>query len=57
MATEYRDQIAARLNLKPISESQLRDRSKKICTQLRKPAVFIFQLLAELEQWSGDQCR
>jgi hypothetical protein len=49
MATEYWGQIAAGLNLKPISERQLRDRLKKICHHSRKPAAFIFQLFPELE--------
>ncbi len=49
MATEYWDQIAAGLNLQPISERQLRDRLKKICHHPRKPAAFIFQLFPELE--------
>ena len=48
-ATGYWDQIAAGLNLKPISERQLRDRLKKICHHPRKPATFIFQLFPELE--------
>ena len=49
MATEYWEQIAAGLNLKPISERQLRDRLKKICHHPRKRATFIFQLFPELE--------
>ena len=48
MATEYWNQIAAGLNLKPISERQLRVRLKKICHHPRRPAAFIFQLFAEL---------
>ena len=50
MAVEYWDPIAAGLNLKPISERQLRDRLKKICHHPRKPAAFIFQLFPELER-------
>ena len=50
MAVEYWDQIAAGLNLKPISERQLRDRLKKICHHPRKPAVFIFQMFPEPER-------
>ena len=49
MAMEYWDPIAADLDLKPISERQLRDRLKKICHHPRKPAKFIFQLFPELE--------
>jgi hypothetical protein len=50
MAVEYWDQIAAGLDIKPISERQLRDRLKKICHHPRKPATFIFQLFPELER-------
>ena len=49
MAMEYWDPIAADLDLKPISERQLRDRLKKICHHPRRPAKFIFQLFPELE--------
>jgi hypothetical protein len=49
MAMVYWDQIAAGLDLKPISERQLRDRLKKICHHPRRPATFIFQLFPELE--------
>ena len=49
MVTEYWDLIAKDLNLKPISERQLRDRLKKICHHPGKPATFIFQLFPELE--------
>ena len=49
MATEYWDLIAKDLNLKPISERQLRDRLKKICHLPGKPATFIFQMFPELE--------
>ena len=49
MAMQYWDQIAAGLDLKPISERQLRDRLKKICHHPRRPATFIFQLFPELE--------
>ncbi|MFP4573457.1 MAG: hypothetical protein ACLFNW_10850 [Desulfobacterales bacterium] len=48
MVTQYWDIIAEDLELKPISERQLRDRLKKICHHPRKPAVFIFQLFPEL---------
>lgn len=50
MATQYWDLIARDLNLKPISERQLRDRLKKICHQPGKPAAFIFQMFPELER-------
>ena len=50
MATQYWDPIAKDLNLKPISERQLRDRLKKICHHPGKPATFIFQMFPELEQ-------
>jgi hypothetical protein len=49
MATEYWEQIAAGLNLQPISKRQLRDRLKRICHHPGKPATFIFQLFPELE--------
>jgi hypothetical protein len=49
MTTEYWEQIAAGLELTPISERQLRDRLKKICHHPRRPAAFIFQLFPELE--------
>jgi len=50
MAMEYWELIARDLDLKPISERQLRDRLKKICHQPGKPAAFIFQMFPELEQ-------
>ena len=50
LVKEYWDDIAAGLNLKVISERQLRDRLKKICHFPRKPAAFIFQLFPEMEQ-------
>jgi hypothetical protein len=50
MATQYWDLIAKDLNLRPISERQLRDCLKKICHQPGKPATFIFQMFPELEQ-------
>ena len=53
MAMQYWDTIAEGLNLKPISERQLRDRLKKICHFPGKPATFIFQLFPELEQTKG----
>ncbi len=42
MAFDYWDVIAEGLDLKPISERQLRDRLKKICHHPRKPTTFIF---------------
>lgn len=50
MALDYWEQITKDLDLKPISERQLRDRLKKICHHPKKPAVFIFQMFPELEQ-------
>jgi hypothetical protein len=44
MAVHYWPQIAADLNLPPISESQLRERLKKICHTSGRPAAFIFQI-------------
>lgn len=44
MAIQYWPHIAADLKLPPISESQLRDRLKKIRHSPRRPASFIFQL-------------
>ena len=50
MVMDYWDEISKGLDLKPISERQLRDRLKKICHHPRKPATFIFQMFPELEQ-------
>ena len=50
MVMDYWDEISKNLDLKPISERQLRDRLKKICHHPRKPAAFIFQIFPELEQ-------
>lgn len=44
MALRYWETIAEGLDLEPISESQLRDRLKKICHTHGKPAGFIFQV-------------
>jgi len=44
LSHQYWDIIAEGLDLKPISERQLRDRLKKICHSPRKPAIFIFQI-------------
>ena len=49
MAVQYWDDIAAGMNLTPISERQLRERLKKIRHFPGKPAAFIFQLFPELE--------
>jgi len=46
MALKYWDIIATDLDLEPISESQLRDRLKKICHSPGKPASFIFQVFS-----------
>lgn len=44
LAVQYWDIIAEGTGLKPISESNLRLRLKKICHSFRKPASFIFQV-------------
>lgn len=44
LAIQYWPVIANGLDLKPISERQLRDRLKKICHSPRRPAMFIFQV-------------
>lgn len=44
MSTQYWDTIAGDLNVPPISESQLRDRLKKIRHTPGEPATFIFQV-------------
>lgn len=44
MATQYWSYIAGDLKLPPISETQLRDRLKKIRHLPGKPATFIFQI-------------
>ncbi|MCJ7541097.1 MAG: hypothetical protein MUO88_15710 [Desulfobacterales bacterium] len=49
MAVKYWQIIAEGLDLKPISERQLRERLKKILHFPGKPAAFIFQLFPELE--------
>lgn len=49
MAKEYWSVISQGLNLRLISERQLRDRLKKICHFPRKPAAFIFQVFPEFE--------
>jgi hypothetical protein len=57
MAKEYWSVISQGLNLKLISERQLRDRLKKICHFPGKPAAFIFQVFPVLEQRQSSQCR
>lgn len=47
LAFQYWDIIAEGLNLRPISESQLRERLKKICHTPRRPAAFIFQIFPQ----------
>jgi len=49
MAVTYWEYIAESLDLRPISERQLRERLKKIRHFPGKPAAFIFQLFPELE--------
>lgn len=49
MAVTYWDYIGEGLNIKPISERQLREHLKKTCHFPGKPATFIFQLFPELE--------
>lgn len=44
LALQYWDIIAEGMHLKPISESQLRSRLKKICHKPGEPASFIFQI-------------
>jgi hypothetical protein len=50
MVTEYWDVIAEDLELPLISETQLRERLKKICHFPGKPATFIFQLFPEWDK-------
>jgi hypothetical protein len=47
LALQYWDVIAEGVDLKPISESQLRERLKKICHTPRNPAAFIFQIFPQ----------
>jgi hypothetical protein len=44
LAVQYWNILTPDANLKPISESQLRDRLKKIRHSPRRPAAFIFQI-------------
>lgn len=57
MAMEHWETITEGLNLRPISERQLRDRLKKISHFPGKPAAFIFQVFPNLEQCTGGKCR
>lgn len=57
MSEEYWDVISEGLELKPISERQLRDRLKKICHYSGKSAAFIFQIFPELKQTESDKRR
>jgi hypothetical protein len=47
LALQYWDIIAEDFDLKPISESQLRERLKKINHTPRRPAAFIFQVFPQ----------
>lgn len=47
MACRYWSVITPDKNLAPISESQLRERLKKICHTPRRPAAFILQLFPQ----------
>jgi hypothetical protein len=47
MACRYWSVITPDKNLAPISESQLRERLKKICHTPRGPAAFILQLFPQ----------
>lgn len=47
MAEKYWAEISRGLDLTVISESQLRERLKKICHEYGKPAGFIFQIFPE----------
>lgn len=49
LALQYWPIIAEGMNLRPISESQLRDRLKKICHTPGEPAGFIFQVFPQEE--------
>jgi hypothetical protein len=47
LVVQYWSILRPKVDLAPISESQLRDRLKKIKHSPRKPAAFIFQLFPE----------
>lgn len=50
MTIQYWDVIAEGLDLKPISERQLRDRLKKICHFPGRPAAFISQIFPGMDK-------
>ena len=52
MTLEYWSCLTPDSHLSPICESQLRERLKKICHSLGKPAAVVFQLFPEL-LWVG----
>jgi len=56
MVTEFWEDISGGLDLPLMSETQLRDRLKKICHYPGKPAAFIFQLFPELDKTAGRKC-
>ena len=56
MVTEYWDAIGEGVNLKVLSERQLRDRLKKIGHSVGKPAAFIFQAFPEMDPANRRQC-
>jgi hypothetical protein len=56
LALQYWDVLAEGLDLKPISESQLRERLKKICHTPRRPAAFIFQIFPQEVFNQESQC-
>jgi hypothetical protein len=47
LAMQYWDILTEKRRMKPISETQLRDRLKKICHTPREPAMFVFQVFPE----------
>ncbi len=57
MATAYWPTIAEGLRLKAMSETQLRDRLKKISHFPGKPAAFIFQMFPEMDEAKSHQRR
>lgn len=57
MTLQYWDVIAEGLDLKPVSERQLRDRLKKISHYPGKPAAFVFQFFPETDRTEHFQRR
>lgn len=57
MTAKYWREITQGLDLSVISESQLRERLKKICHQPGKPAGFIFQVFPREFFDSRGKCR